>query len=868
MQVIKPSTLSLLKQTYDLKGHRFVVSAFSFFQLGKHNTLLEENAQWTRLKPYLAAGLLLDTGHAKGYAECLLAGNAYALGGQAVEQMSIELKIGKIHKAVQVIGDRTCTQNLRSVSSPQPFVRMPLGDQQSYGGVGFKENSKGKGVLDKANVDSQANIYHLANLYLADDDITPDKKIRRVASFLPRDFSHPQRAQYQGTYNQEWLDHVHPGFPSDTDSRLFNVAAPEQQQPQTFFPGESYSLSGMHPQHPQLKSRLPDQFVRAFVTQECDGEDLFKEIPTHIDTVWFFPDLELGIAVHRGSLPVTDSAGLDIKNLLLALENITDTPRDKAYFQQVLAERTNPKTAAGHAFHASQLLPQQSEEETARRAKLYAQAQADYEQKQAAQRLKQLEKMRSEHPELDWDKVFAREQAQTPASDAPGPIPQEFIDKRDFDLTPYIKWARQQAQNAKAKMAESREELEKHSKKEPLRPVDMESQSHILARFAEVVPVHNADKSAEDSLPSNATIEQKQAHMQRMMLKSQRRTRQLSPGVMPKQQVSADGAALLRQQVIACMEKGESLAGRDLFGADLSGLDLSGQDLRNVMLEKANLTDANLTGCLCDGVVLTEAQLERVRLDRCRFIRANLSRINSTSVSCTGAVFDHAVIIESHFENSCFVGTHFSQLSIVTSDFSGCDFSKSEWISVRLIQQGLTDTQWQNAQLTLCTLLECRLTASQWVQASLTRCALLKTTLAQAQFPKVKAQRVQIDVTDRCENVGFDNGHWEYCSFRNLHFVGCWFSASAFQSCDFTRAHLEECDLQHSLWHSSLIFQGNITNSQLASALFYQSNLRKTGFVDSDLTAVTFHQTNLRETDFKHCVMRRVQRYPLASLKG
>ncbi|ASA57325.1 DUF2169 family type VI secretion system accessory protein [Vibrio gazogenes] len=872
MQVIKPSTLSLLKQTYDFQGHQFVVSALSFFQLGKEPTLLEENAQWLRLQPYLSKGIVLDTGHAKGRSECLLAGKAFAKEAKPIPEMMVHFKMGDVAKSVRVVGNRTCRSGgllrSRQVSAPEPFIQMPLGDAESYGGKGFTENPKGKGVLNKANFDREKEVYHLANLYLAKESIEPDTEKRRVASFLPRELTHPQRAQYQGTYDQHWLDHIQPGFPHDTDPRLFNVAPPEQQRKGDFLPSEHYALSGFHPEKSRIEGHLPNVLVRAFVTQEHHEHSEFIEIPTHIDTVWFFPELELGIAIHRGVLPAYDSAGLDIKNLLLALENVGDKPRDKAYFQQVLAERTHPKTAAGHAFHASQLLPQHSEEETARRAKLYAQEQADYEQKQAAQRRKQLETMRSEHPELDWDKVFAREQARTTVSEAPGPIPQEFIDKRDFDLTPYIKWARQQAQNAKTKMAESRAQLEKSSKNMPPRLADVESQRHILARFAEVVPVQSADQSTDKPLPADATIEAKQAHMHRMMLQSQRRTRQLSPGVMPKQQVSADGAALLRQQVIACVKKGESLAGRDLFGADLSGLDLSGQDLRDVMLEKADLTGANLTGCWCDGLVLTEAQLERARLDRCRFIRANLSRINSAFVSCTEAVFDHAVMIESHFEQSCFERAHFSQMSIVTSDFSGGLFCKSEWISVRLIQLGLTDTQWQEATLTLCTLLECILTASQWIQASLTRCALLKTTLAQAEFAGVKAQRVQIDVTDCCETVGFDKGHWEYCSFRNLHLVGCRLTASVFQRCDFTGAHLDKCDLQNSLWHSSLIFQGNIINSQLNSALFYQSNLRKTRFVDCNLSAVTFHQTNLREVDFKHCEMRRVQRYPLPSLKG
>ncbi|CAG9298167.1 hypothetical protein [Celerinatantimonas diazotrophica] len=59
-------------------------------------------------------------------------------------------------------------------------------------------------------------------------------------------------------------------------------------------------------------------------------------------------------------------------------------------------------------------------------------------------------------------------------------------------------------------MAESRAQLEKSSKNIPPRLADVESQRHILARFAEVVPVQSADQSTDKPLPADATIEAKQ----------------------------------------------------------------------------------------------------------------------------------------------------------------------------------------------------------------------------------------------------------------------------------------------------------------------------------------------------------------------
>ncbi|SHE43674.1 DUF2169 domain-containing protein [Vibrio gazogenes] len=868
MQIIKPSTLSLLKQTYDLQGHQFVVSALSFFQLGETPTLLDESTQWLRLQPYLSTGIILDTGHAKGRFECLLAGTAYAKEAKPVTQMMVQLKMGDVAKSVRVIGNRTCHSGglLRSkqVSAPEPFIQMPLGDAESYGGEGFTENPQGKGVLNKTNFDREKDVYHLANLYLAEESIAPDKAKREVANFLPRELTHPQRAQYQGTYDQHWLDHTHPGLPDDTNPRLFNVAPPSQQQKTPFLPSEHYVLSGFHPEKSRIEGHLPNVLVRAFVTQEHHEHSDFIEISTHIDTVWFFPELELGIAIHRGVSPAYDSAGLDIKNLLLALENVEDIPRDKAYFQRVLKERLDPKTAAGHAFHASPLLPQHSEEETARRAKLYAQAQAEQEAKNAKQRLKLLKQMQSEHPELDWDNIFAQQKTRQNGMPELGPIPQELIDKKDFDLTPYIEFSRQQVQKAKEQMAQSQKALQAKLKQEP-KPHEDEPQASLLARFSEVVLIQ-ADEQVQQALPEAASAARKQAHAHQLMLKSQRRARQLSPHVNQPRHVSVAGAGLLRQQVLSCLAQGDSLAGRDLFGADLSGLDLRGQDLRDVMLERANLTHANLAGCLCDGVVLTEANLDGACFDGCRFTRANLSQVACRGLRCQQATFDHTLVIESHFEQGLFMASQFSKMQLVSSDFSSSDFSKSIWVGVQFIQSCLKETRWPDTQVSLCTFLECPLQLSQWQKAKLTRCAFLKTDVSHGNFSQIQAQKTQIDATYTCEEADFSHGHWEYCGFRNVSFEHCCFSASVFQHCDFSLAKLTNCALNQSLWHSCLLFQGQLLHCSGEQAVFYQSNLRKTRFSDSDLSLVTFHQTNMREVEFQHCHLAKMVRYPVPSL--
>ncbi|ODS22935.1 hypothetical protein AB835_11585 [Candidatus Endobugula sertula] len=93
-----------------------------------------------------------------------------------------------------------------------------------------------------------------------------------LTEFMPQAITGKQRRQYNGTYDKHWVDNIHPGFPEDTNTLLFNSATKNQQLSKRFSrnayfePGMEYKLHDVHPEKKVIEGKLPNIKVRLFVT--------------------------------------------------------------------------------------------------------------------------------------------------------------------------------------------------------------------------------------------------------------------------------------------------------------------------------------------------------------------------------------------------------------------------------------------------------------------------------------------------------------------------------------------------------------------------------------------------------------------------
>lgn len=169
--------------------------------------------------------------------DVLLTGHAYAPKGKLTPQADVSLRVGRHGKVVRVFGNRLWLAGAvgHLMSSPQPFERMPLTYERSFGGfdhvggdehlAGIEQNPVGAGYhhpRGKKDILGMPlpNLEDPLNLISSWTD-TPEP-----AGFGPIGPHWAPRKNYAGTYDEAWQTSRAPYLPHDFDLRFFNAAPP------------------------------------------------------------------------------------------------------------------------------------------------------------------------------------------------------------------------------------------------------------------------------------------------------------------------------------------------------------------------------------------------------------------------------------------------------------------------------------------------------------------------------------------------------------------------------------------------------------------------------------------------------------------
>lgn len=711
--------------------------------------------------------------------------------------MTVSVSLGKVKKTLKVIGDRQWDGGFfSSASSPKKFIEMPLIYQHAYGAFDYDHNPLGKGVIKKKYKNKDRDCYFLPNIYLDNESTKADKNSHAVAGFGPLDISWPQRVCYQGSYDQQWLTDDHPGFPKDTNPKLFNAAPLEQQINGFFQPDTDYSIKGMNAESPVIEGQLPNINVRAFICQHVDDEQKFKEIKTAIDTVWFFPELQLGVAIYRGVAQVNDSDGLDVKKLMLACEGASDTPRTFEYYQHVLALRTDPETALAHVFNESQLMPVKTKVQQQHYEEIHAEAKRLHQQKVDDITQLHVAKIQAQNTNT---KIPLQEKTTLDIAE-PGPIPQELLDSGDIDLSPYIEFANAVAEKANADMEKKLTEIkEQQIEYAEQQKKQCESLASMKARVNNIVYVMATDLAesiayqrpewlsylpAENPLTSIQHKKVQQA--EKVAASSVRQARQSEPSVtVLSQSLPDNGAQEMRAWIIELMDSSISLAGRDLAGADLSGLDFSGLDLRDVMLEQADLTSCNFTGCRLDGAVFTSAILDFATFTNSSMTKANLALVQGKETRFNHSNLSHANVTEALLDHCDFSDAILDYILAVSVNMQFSLLHRIQCVKGNFVEAKLAHSDWQQANLKNCIFLQPELQFINWQGVKIERCIMVDAKAEGADFSGVKAEKVQFSNKGDFRQANFSAGLWRICGFCNLDMSHCKGNGSVFIECDF-----------------------------------------------------------------------------------
>jgi hypothetical protein len=256
----------------------------------------------------LRSGLLCDSDFAlhKDGTDVLVEGRAYAPEGRPTTNCSLRLIVGTVDKSVNVVGERRISKCLAglSMSSPEPFLNMPLTWSRTYGGWDCMQdkqewepsNPVGKGfAIDPLHLDgSEAPNFEYPG--------APFRGPRsgRPAAFGPVAHHWHPRLRYGGTYDKQWQQTRDPLLPTDFDRRYFRCAPEDQQTQKPLIGYEDVRLGGMTADG-FLGFVLPRISFNFITTFRRYGD--VQQTPS-IHTLWLMPDRRRFEIVYVSALEV------------------------------------------------------------------------------------------------------------------------------------------------------------------------------------------------------------------------------------------------------------------------------------------------------------------------------------------------------------------------------------------------------------------------------------------------------------------------------------------------------------------------------------------------------------------------------------
>jgi len=715
----------------------------------------------------------------KPRADVVLWGNAHPPRGsarQSVVRFTFGHRGNRFTRQIAVFGDRHWQAQLVA-SEPERFKKVALRYENAFGGPGFAANPVGVGYRAKAAADGRARLPALedpARLLQSPSD-HPEP-----ACFAPVPMTWQQRWSKLGTFDRRWREQRWPFFPEDFDWEFFQ-SAPSWQQLDFLRGDEPFEIDGAHRDHRKLLGTLPGFRPRCFAQQTVQAGDSMREIALRLDTVAFDLENDELHLLWRGVIEVSGPSAPEIA-LLFATRQLLDA--DPVPLEQI---------------------------EEQMRAALLELEPVPFDP--------DIDTVAANDPAELSEGVLAREQVSCSQ-----PTPESADDDQPYSAeTPAQQPAEEDEQDEVDIITGLKEAFPEFAAAfdEPPRAV---AAPGAPLKVADVVL--GAPTGAEPDLLMaslrEAGLDQEQAAM--LLAAADESSDDDETLDDDELQDEADDspserAQMLREQVVARLDGGQSLAGLDLHGADLSELDLAGQSLAGVNLQAAQLQRAVL-----DGADLTDAQLADCDLTEASLKGAKLERADLCRAQLGGAVFDHCQLSDADFSETHAPG----------SSFCGAAGERSRF----------TDGQLPGAQFVRAVL-----PAVDFCRAQLDKAVFEEAQLAKLRLHGTRGEQISFERADLSDARG-DEARLIRCSFEQTRGAGSvWENAqldgSSFRGAFFPQASFVRASCKKTIFSSADITAGRLDGARLKGVSMLKANLMKASFEGADLRNADLRGANL-----------------------
>ncbi|MCB2185383.1 MAG: DUF2169 domain-containing protein [Deltaproteobacteria bacterium] len=899
MKVIKPLRQGLLFKPFEYQNQAYLsVGVFSFFGFDAPRELLMESEMWPVVQGELGDGEVFDQAMPKGKGELLVVGKCFPPPDAPVPgEAMVSMGMGPVRKHIRVFGERVWLRAEGVIeklvgegwlaSEPAPFAEMPLTWDRAFGGPDFPANPTGKGYIPP-DYDPESEVSPLPNLETGAELMAGPWAVPIPTSCGPRDLMLPQRQAKAGTYDQTYIKKHFPGLAPDIDWTFFNQA-PDDQQTEEFWRGdEEFTLTGLHPAEAVQRGSLPGLRSRCFVNFAKQGAAGFREVPLHIDTVWFFPHLAKGITIHRGFAPVAQDDAQDVDHLLLAYEYQCGQSRGLDAYRRSLELRLDPETRLFWLGREDDLSPpEEAPDDTYTPPdpmslplvqKIVGQIEA-----QTKARLPKLHEKLA-HVGVDplkylppekFSQALKEQLAQLP------PLPPPVNGPKDFPrMLSYLQqqWARVKAEAPKPgelaatinrELAGQQAKIDAHLGKMmagegigPERAQELLTQARqdaaAASRRAAKLPLGQRLEEAlnrimkQPEIKNNPEAQAKVAQALDQAKAADAKMAKYGLDVKGKK-LKIKGASLapppelppeaerdeMRAQAAAALARGESLAGWDLTGADLTGLPLAGADLTQAILDSANLAGADLSGAILAGACLAHADLTGAKFQGANLVEASLGQCQGAGADFSGADLSRALAAKADF-----AGAGFRQAKLVKTNFMNASLPQADLTGAQAGEAVFLESDLTGANLAGAELSKAKFMSAKLAQADLSGAQGVLTIFVSAQGQGIRLAGARLDRVVLAQDCDFSQaeapglrshqGNW-----RSSKLAGANFAGGLLDDCDFS-----ESDLTGANFSGSSAQGARFMKSLLPGAVLQGANLRQASFLKADLTAADLRDAN------------------------
>ncbi len=878
MKIIKPQKLALLTRVFEDDGQSYmVVTAMGFFPFASPRKLLHEVAMWKMATATLGRDTVLDAAMSKQRGEVLVAGSAFAV-GEPTTATSVRVQLGSVDKQLYVMGDRQWTAT--GPSDAVPFTEMPVTWDRAFGGEGYARNPLGRGY--KAVEANGQTTHPLPNVEDPKSRVKVPRDRPEPVGFGPIDQTWPQRMDKVGTYDQEWLKTRFPGVARDFDWEFFNCAPKDQRIQGYFALDEKFRVEGMNAGKRVLESALPNITARFFLVRTREGEpDELVEATSRLDTVLLLPNIERGIVIFRGMVPVAEDDGADVKHIIAAFEDPA-SPRSPDHYRAVLARRLDKNRGALASLIDDDLMPPPEpegepvpEDDWNDMAKVVEieELQATYLQRKVD---KEMASAREQLIAQGLDPAEFDRQKPVPAERPPRDLRAfaDYLDRVQVQIDAAQKEAaakeKEGIEQVRAKCKELGVDFDKllaDGKKGGGGPPKFRADAELeRLRDLELLFANSGGATPEISakLADPGFLTQLRA-TEAGLRDTYRRFAHHFPAA---DVLDGDASAAIRAAVIASHAAGESLARRDFTGADLSGLDLASADLTEALLERVDFTGAVLRGANLAGAVLARGILRGADLEGATLVRSNFGCADLTDARLNRADITEAIFYQADLRGATVAGATLDKVQLFETKLAGVDMSRVRASNLHFLDTDLTGAKFVDAELDSAVFLRCTLDGADFSRAILPKTCIVESRCNGASFHEATLEGTRFALGSSFEKSNFRSVKMKQTLLRGCNFAGADFTEARADDCDFSEADLSESVFYRVSAQRSLFVRTSFRNADARSSSFMYAVLQKAKLHGADFRGANLFRADMakvrgdKETNLKDAYLVQIRVVP------